>query len=222
VISVVIPTLDEARTIVPLLDALQVALDPADEVIVVDGGSADGTADLARGSGARVIEAPRGRARQMNAGAAVARGEWLLFLPADAGVDRPMIDAIRASTSAWGYFAVRLDARGLAFRAIEAGINLRSRLFDTPSGDQAIFVHREVFAAVGGYPDVPLMEDLLLADALRARARPSRPALTVRTSARRWQTHGVVRTVLRMWSLRIAFRLGVSPARLAPRYAHAR
>lgn len=220
-ISVIVPTLDEAPGIAAHLRHLDAALDPGDEVLLVDAGSRDGTADVARGLGLarlRVLDAPRGRARQLNAGGRAARGDWLLFLHADTRIDRAALDALRAAREAWGYFRLRLDAPGLAFRAVERGINARSRAFDTPSGDQAIFVRAATFAAVGGFPDVPLMEDLRLADALRALGPPARPPCAVTTSARRWRTRGVVRTVLRMWTLRLAFRAGVSPARLAPWY----
>ncbi len=220
-LSVVVPTLDEAPRVGPLLADLDSALGPDDEVIVVDGSSADGTAEHARRLGlarARVIEAPRGRARQMNAGAALARGEWLVFLHADGALTRAHVDAVRRARGDWGYFRLRLDDPRPVFRVIEAGLNLRCRAFDTPSGDQAIFVRRALFEALGGYADVPLMEDLLLVDALRARGRPARVRQAVTTSARRWSARGVARTVLRMWALRAAFRLGVSPARLAPHY----
>lgn len=224
-LSVVVPALDEAARVGPLLRALDADLGPGDEVLLVDGGSRDGTADRARALGlprVRVLEAPRGRARQMNAGAAAARGDWLVFLHADGGLPRAALGAVRAAAEEWGYFALRLDAPGLAFRAVEAGINLRSRAFDTPSGDQALFVRRVTFEALGGYPDVPLMEDLLLADALRARGAPCRPAVRVTTSARRWRARGVARTVARMWALRAAFRLGAPPSRLAARYPPSR
>ncbi|MCO5164892.1 MAG: TIGR04283 family arsenosugar biosynthesis glycosyltransferase [Planctomycetes bacterium] len=224
-LSVVVPALDEAAAVGPLLRALDADLGPGDEVLLVDGGSADGTADLARALGlprVHVLAAPRGRARQMNAGAARAVGDWLVFLHADGRLPRPAIEAVRAATGEWGYFGVRLDAPGLAFRAVEAGINLRSRAFDTPSGDQALFVRRATFEALGGYRDVPLMEDLLLADALRARGAPGRPGVRVTTSARRWRARGLARTVAGMWALRAAFRLGVPPERLAPRYPASR
>lgn len=223
-LSLVIPTLEEAPRIGPLLRALHPLLGPHDEALVVDGGSRDGTAARARALGlprVRVLESPRpGRAAQMNHGAAAAAGEWLLFLHADAGVEPALLDALRAAGPdvAWGFGRVRLDEPGAAYRLIEAAIDARSRAFGTPSGDQGIFVRRPLFAAVGGYPDVPFLEDLLLVDRLRRRAPPWPLRRRVWTSARRWRRHGVARTVLRMWALRAAFRLGVPPERLARAY----
>jgi rSAM/selenodomain-associated transferase 2 len=228
-LTVVVPTLDEAPHVVALLSAVHEQLAPGDEVLVVDGGSQDGTLQLARDTGLpqlRCLESRRGRARQMNAGAEAARGEWLLFLHADSTINAGGFEGLRRCLSRdaarWGHFRVQIHDRAAIFRWIEFGLNLRSRAFSTPSGDQGVFVRRDLFEAVGGYDDeAPFMEDLILADRLRAQTAPEPPVGWLGTSARRWRRDGVLRTVLQMWGLRAAFRLGVSPRRLAAYYRFA-
>jgi len=223
-LSVIVPTLDEAEA---LPAALAAARQPGvTEIIVVDGGSRDGTLALARALADRVLETARGRARQMNAGAAAARGDVLLFLHADtrlpAGYAQAVARALADPRVVGGRFDVRLDATGLAYRVVGRLISVRSRVTRVATGDQAIFVRRAVFARLGGYPAVPLMEDVALSRALKRAGRVACLDETVVTSARRWQRHGVVRTVLLMWALRAAYYAGVSPARLARVYRDAR
>jgi len=223
-LSVIVPTLDEAEA---LPAALAAARQPGvTEIIVVDGGSRDGTLALARTLADRVLETARGRARQMNAGAAVARGDVLLFLHADtrlpAGYAQAVARALADPRVVGGRFDVRLDATGLAYRVVGRLISVRSRVTRVATGDQAIFVRRAVFARLGGYPAVPLMEDVALSRALKRAGRVACLGETVVTSARRWQRHGVARTVLLMWALRAAYYAGVSPARLARIYRDAR
>jgi rSAM/selenodomain-associated transferase 2 len=223
-LSVVVPTLDEAAALPATLAA---ARQPGvAEIIVVDGGSRDGTLAAARPLADRVLEVPRGRAQQMNAGAAAARGDVLLFLHADtrlpAGFAQAIARALADPAVVGGRFDVRLDAVGLAYHIIGRLISLRSRLTCVATGDQAIFVRREAFERVGRYPPVPLMEDIALCRALKRAGRIACLAETVTTSARRWQRRGVVRTVLLMWCLRTAYYVGVSPARLARLYRDAR
>ena len=223
-LSVVVPTLDEAEA---LPASLAAARQPGvHEVIVVDGGSRDGTLAVARARADRVLEAPRGRARQMNAGAAAARGDVLLFLHADtrvpAGYARAVARALADPAVVGGRFDVRLDAAGLAYRALGRLISLRSRLTRVATGDQAIFVRRAVFERVGGYPLVPLMEDVALSRAMKRVGPIACLRDTVTTSARRWQRHGLARTVVLMWALRAAYYAGVPPARLARVYPDAR
>ena len=223
-LSVVVPTLDEAAALPATLAA---ARQPGvAEIIVVDGGSRDGTLAAARPLADRVLEVPRGRAQQMNAGAAAARGDVLLFLHADtrlpAGFAQAIARALADPAVVGGRFDVRLDAAGLAYHIIGRLISLRSRLTCVATGDQAIFVRREAFERVGRYPPVPLMEDIALCRALKRAGRIACLAETVTTSARRWQRRGVVRTVLLMWCLRTAYYVGVSPARLARLYRDAR
>jgi len=223
-LSVVVPTLDEGEALPATLAA---ARQPGVcEVIVVDGGSRDGTLAVAGPLADRVLRAPRGRAQQMNAGAAAARGDVLLFLHADtrlpAGYAQAVAGALADPAVIGGRFDVRLDAAGLAYRALGRLISLRSRLTRVATGDQAIFVRRAVFERLGGYPLVPLMEDVALSRAMKRAGRVACLNETVTTSARRWQRHGVARTVLVMWALRAAYYVGVPPARLARIYPDAR
>lgn len=222
-ISVVVPTLDEESVLEPTLVAARA---PDAELIVVDGGSRDGTIAIARARADRVVETERGRARQMNAGAAVARGDALLFLHADTLLPPGWADAVARALAmpraVGGRFDVRLDAPGLAFRVIERLIGARSRATGVATGDQAIFVRRDAFARVGGYPCLPLMEDVALCRALKRAGRLVALHETVVTSARRWERRGVARTVVLMWGLRAAYYAGVPPARLARLYRDAR
>lgn len=220
-LSVIMPVLDEADGIAAALAALAPLRDAGTELIVVDGGSTDGTPALARPLADRLLAAPRGRASQMNAGAAAARGDVLLFLhadtrlPPDAGrlVGRE-IDRGRP----WGRFDVRIEGHSPLLRIVARAMNLRSRWSGIATGDQAIFATRSAFESVGGFPDIPLMEDIVFS---RRMLRISRPACIpdrATTSGRRWERHGVLRTILTMWWLRLRFFLGAHPAELARRY----
>ncbi|MBK5966702.1 glycosyl transferase [Thiocystis minor] len=220
-LSIVIPTLNEAEHIGALLTDLAPRCAAGHEVILVDGGSTDATRSLAAAGVDRVLESPRGRATQMNAGAQVASGEILWFLHADSRVPSGAAEALLTACQAgarWGRFDVLLSGRHPLLRLVARAMNLRSRLTGIATGDQGIFVTRDAFAQVGGFPDLPLMEDIALSKRLRRLARPAclRPPLL--TSSRRWETHGVVRTILLMWRLRLAYALGADPARLARRY----
>lgn len=224
VISIVLPVLNEAPGIVAALEALAPLRAAGAEVIVVDGGSVDGSAELA-GSGADlVLAAPRGRASQMNAGAASACGKVLLFLHIDTrlpeGAERFVTQAIGAGRH-WGRFDVHIEGNSTWLPVVAALMNRRSRLTGIATGDQAIFVSRAAFDAVGGYPDIPLMEDIELSRRLRELGRPACLAARVRTSGRRWETRGVWRTILRMWWLRLRFFLGADPRHLALEYGYA-
>jgi rSAM/selenodomain-associated transferase 2 len=225
-LSIVIPVLNEARNLEPLLAGLA-ALGPAVEVVVVDGGSEDGTADVAtRRSGVRLVRSARGRARQMNAGARVAAGRTLLFLHADTRPPAGFVEAIAAPLAdprvVGGRFDVAFDSPRWPFRVIAACMNARSRWTGIATGDQAIFVRRDVFASLGGYADIPLMEDVELSRRLRRAGRLACLRARVVTSARKWEREGVVRTVLLMWALRLLYACGVSPARLHAWYYPAR
>jgi rSAM/selenodomain-associated transferase 2 len=221
VISFIIPALDESESLPRMLGALGALLEPADEIVVVDGGSRDGTREVASRFG-KVIDSPRGRARQMNAGARAARGELLVFAHADTTFSKEAIRELRAVASDerahWGFFPVLLDAEGLRYRTIELGIRIRVALGGCATGDQAIFVRRSTFLALGGYKDVPLMEDVELTRLLCRYFEPARPRAAVTTSARRWSRRGVAKTQLRMWALRLAWRLGVPHEVLAGHY----
>ena len=216
-----VPALDEAAVIGTALEALRPLRERGHEIIVCDGGSTDGTCERAAGDADRVLAAPRGRARQMNAGAEVATGDVLVFLHADTKLpgeaDRAVFEALGRSPG-WGSFPVRLSGVHPAFRVIERMISLRSRLSGIATGDQAIFVDRDLFRAVGGFADLALLEDVELCRRLRRIVRPVRPRAPVVTSSRRWEAGGIARTTALMWWIRGAYALGVSPDRLARHY----
>jgi rSAM/selenodomain-associated transferase 2 len=224
-LSIIVPALNEEAGIVATLQALAPLRARGAEVIVVDGGSRDRTAAVARPHCDRLLAAPRGRATQMNAGAGAARGEVLLFLHADTRLpddaDRHVLDALAASGRAWGRFDVRITGIHPLLPLVVAMMNLRSRLTGIATGDQAIFVMRTAFAVIGFYPDIPLMEDIVLSRRLKRLSRPLCLRSRALTSGRRWEKHGVMRTILMMWRLRLAFFLGAEPAALASRYGYA-
>jgi rSAM/selenodomain-associated transferase 2 len=224
---VIIPALDEEASIARAIRSCRVA-GPC-EVIVVDGGSGDRTAKIARGLADAVIIAPRGRATQMNAGAAVAGGEVFLFLHADTllpgGSVPAVLEAMRDTAVIGGAFRVRLSASRGADRYVRAMlwitggmIGARGAMSRSYSGDQAIFVRAEAFRAVGGYPEIPLMEDVELSRRLRRTGKTVQLPLRVEASGRRWEAWGPLRTVLFMWRLRIGYLLGRTPARCAEAY----
>lgn len=221
-ISVIIPTLNEAAHIEATLRSLAPMRAAGHEVIVVDGGSADTTAEVARTFADRVVEAPRGRARQMIAGTNTARGEILWFLHADTQVpgnaDELIASALADTDSLWGHFTVRLTGRQGMLRVVERMMNLRSRLSGIATGDQGIFVARRTYDSAGGFADIPLMEDIELSRRLKHHSRPACVGVPLLTSSRRWEDGGVVRTILLMWRLRLAYALGADPGRLARHY----
>jgi rSAM/selenodomain-associated transferase 2 len=224
-LSIIIPVLDEAATIVATLDALSPWRARGAEVIVVDGASDDDTVALARPLADQVIAAPRGRASQMNGGAATARGDVFLFLHADTRLpldaDRLILDGLAGSARAWGRFDVAIEGAHPLFPVIAFFMNARSRLTGITTGDQAMFVTREAFAAVGGFPNVALMEDITLARNLKGVSRPRCLSARVTTSGRRWEQRGVVRTILLMWRLRLGYFFGAKPEELAQKYGYA-
>lgn len=219
-LSIILPTLDEAEGIAACLAPLQGLRQAGHQVVVVDGGSRDGTPGLAAPLADRVLAAPRGRARQMNAGAARAEGDAFLFLHADTRLPEAAAARIAAALGdhVWGRFDVRIEGRPALLRLVAALMNLRSRLTGIATGDQAIFVRRTVFEALGGFPDQPLMEDIELSRRLKRFGRPACLSARVRTSGRRWERHGVWRTILLMWRLRFDYWRGVPAERLARRY----
>ncbi|MGL6162307.1 TIGR04283 family arsenosugar biosynthesis glycosyltransferase [Microbulbifer sp.] len=221
-LSIIVPLLNERNLIAELAKQLQPWQQRHDcEVILVDGGSGDGTAQLARDAGLRVLVSPRGRARQMNCGAASARGEILLFLHGDTQLPVNALELIEdalAEKYRWGRFDVRIAGRSFWFPLIATLINWRSRLSGIATGDQAIFVHRREFEQLGGFPEQPLMEDIELSRRLLKISRPACIGVPVSTSGRRWQSRGVLRTVLLMWRLRFAYWRGVPAETLARRY----
>lgn len=219
-LSIVIPTLNEAANIRRAIDSAWQA--GAAEVIVADGGSSDDTPNIAAGMRCQLLTTPPGRAIQQNAGAQAATGDVLLFLHSDnhlAGdivtqVDRCLADPRRLHGALWQ----RIDAPGLAYRLLERGNAARVQCLGLPYGDQAIFVRREEFLALGGFPREPLLEDLLLMRRLRRRAWPALAPGPVVVSPRRWQKHGVVGQTVRNWWLLARHACGASPAALAGHY----
>jgi rSAM/selenodomain-associated transferase 2 len=223
-LAIIVPALDEADDIVAALTALQPFRDRGAEVIVVDGGSRDATAALARPRADQVITAPRGRATQMNAGARATSAELLLFLHSDCTLPSQADDLVRDGLGHgpwhWGRFDVRVAGRHPLLRVVSATMNWRSQLTGIATGDQAIFMTRNAFTSVGGFPDLPLMEDIAMSKLLRRLSRPLCLAAPVAVSPRRWEQHGIVRTILLMWRLRLAYFLGAAPATLARRYGY--
>jgi len=219
-LTIVLPVLNEAAIIVAALQALAPLRARGAEIIVADGYSRDGTAQLAKPFADRVITVQRGRGAAMNAGAALGTGDALLFVHADTALpgnaDR-LIDAALARR-AWGRFDLRIAGSHPLLAVVARMINWRSRLTGVATGDQAIFVSRKAFEAVGGFPDLPLMEDIAMSRRLKRLCRPFCIATPAVTSGRRWEQNGVIRTILLMWRLRLSYYLGVEPALLARLY----
>ena len=220
-LSIVIPTLNEAAGIEATLKALQPLRARGVEVVLADGGSGDTTVAVARPWVDTVVDAPRGRALQMNAGAARSRADALMFLHADTRLP-PLGDVLAlqslAEGACWGRFDVRIEGRPRMLRVVAALMNLRSRLSGIATGDQAIFVTRAAFERVGGFPAQPLMEDIEISRRLKRLGRPACLRARVCTSGRRWEQRGVWRTIVLMWRLRWRYWRGEPAARLAEAY----
>lgn len=233
-LSIIIPTFNEAQTLRATLEALQPLrrnqvvdqevgghVNCPVEIILADGGSQDDTVSMAQGLVDKVVHASAGRSWQMNAGAKAANGEYLLFLHADTFLPEGfslMLNGWRRQNVAWGFFPLRLSGQALALRVIGFFINWRSRLTGVSTGDQCQFVLRRLFQSVNGFPEIPLMEDVAISKLLRKKVRPKVESDPVITSSRRWETKGLINTVLLMWSLRAAYFCGISPRRLAAIY----
>lgn len=220
-LSIVVPCLNEAAAIASTLARLQPMRQRGVEIVVVDGGSSDDTPGLAAPFADRVVTAIRGRASQMNAGAAAARGSVLLFLHADcklpADADRHINNGLAASGRRWGRFDVAFEGHNPCMRVVAFMMNHRSRLTGIATGDQGIFIERDLFLAHGGFPVIPLMEDIALCGRLKANPPLCLPD-RIMTSARRWEQRGILRTIWLMWRLRSAYYFGADPAKLASRY----
>ena len=218
-LSIVIPVLNEAAVVGETLASLAPLRARGHEVIVADGGSEDATRELAAPLADRVVIAPRGRARQMNAGAAVAGGEALLFLHADTrlptNADHLIFHSLKKNL--WGRFDVTIEGRSTLLPVIAFFTNLRSRFTGIATGDQAIFVRRGMFY---GFPEIALMEDVAFSKVMKRRSPPACLHARVVTSGRRWDERGVLRTMLLMWRLRLGYFLGAAPDDLARRYAN--
>ncbi|GAB4563281.1 MAG: TIGR04283 family arsenosugar biosynthesis glycosyltransferase [Rhizobacter sp.] len=220
-LSIIVPVLNEAEGIAATLDALAPLRAAGHELIVVDGGSHDATVPLSRERADQVLDGPRGRARQMNAGAALAQGEVLLFLHADtrlpSAADAHIATAL-AQGAVWGRFDVHIEGRSRWLPVVASMMNLRSRLSGIATGDQAMFVRRDVFQRFGGFADQPLMEDIELSRRLRALRRPACLRARVVTSGRRWDSRGAWPTIVLMWRLRWRYWRGAAPDELARAY----
>ncbi len=228
-IAVILPVLNEAAALPARLAALRTGGFAG--ILVVDGGSTDGSRDAVRaamdteGTPVRLIRAERGRARQMNAGAAEARASILLFLHADTGLPpnaARKIEAALRTGAVWGCFDVRLDSPRPLLRTVAWLMNRRSAFTGICTGDQGIFIRRDIFARLGGYAPIPLMEDIEISRRLKRVSPPARIRVPVVASARRWERGGVLRTILLMWRLRLLYWLGVPPDRLARHYTAVR
>lgn len=221
-LAIIVPVLNEATLVRTCLERLQPLRARGHEVLLADGDSSDGSAALATDLVDHVVVAARGRALQMNAAARQATAPVLLFLHVDTelpeAADASIARGLARSGACWGRFDVRLSGRAPALRVIERAMNLRSRVTGIATGDQGLFVQRALFDAVGGYPPLPLMEDIALSERLLRYGRPVCLRERVVTSSRRWERDGIARTVLLMWRLRFDYWRGVAPTQLARRY----
>ena len=216
VFSIIVPTFNESAHIAHTLQTLIATIDNAAlaQIIISDGGSSDDTLQRLQAFPVQCLQAARGRAAQMNAGAAQAEGDWLVFLHADTRLPPDWQTQIATSNALWGRFDVALDDRHRLLRVIEKAMNLRSCLSSIATGDQALFFRRDFFDRIGGFPDIPLMEDIAISKRAKQYARACCLPGRVVTSARRWRQNGILRTIILMWSLRLAYWLGVKPETL--------
>ena len=220
-LSIIVPVRNESSRCIPLLCQLQPLRNAGCEVIVVDGQSNDDTVSCTLSLADRVIDSDVGRAKQMNAGAALAKGKWFWFLHADSSLPRDILawlDHLKQLEQGWGFFPVRLSGNRWPFRVIERCICWRSRWTRVATGDQGLFFSRDLFQAAGGFGNLPLMEDIAISKRMRKRCKPLVVDFLLETSSRRWQQHGIVKTVLLMWGLRLAYFIGVPPRHLAKVY----
>jgi rSAM/selenodomain-associated transferase 2 len=224
-LSIIVPVLGDAEALRASAPRLLALRSRGAQVVVVDGGSRDDTLAVARACADLVISTDRGRATQMNAGARHALGDTLLFLHADtrlpADAERLIERALASPTRSWGRFDVRIEPATPLLALVARAMNLRSRLSGIATGDQAIFVRRCTFEQLGGYPEIALMEDVAFSQLAKRTGPPVCLKEKVTTSARRWQTHGVARTIALMWYLRLAYFLGADTNALAKRYGYA-
>lgn len=217
--SIIIPSLNESTGIGQTLDNVFTTTDSTEiEVLVSDGGSTDGTLDIARQHPVTVLCGASGRAAQMNRAAQQARGDWLIFLHADTTLPDNWMPSITQSGSQWGRFNVRLSGSQWLLRVVETSMNLRSCLTSVATGDQAMFFKRQFFEEIGGFPPMPLMEDVAISKQARKQHKPACIKQPVITSSRRWEENGILRTVLYMWYLRLAYWSGVKAEKLHKLY----
>jgi rSAM/selenodomain-associated transferase 2 len=220
VISIIIPTLNESDTLAITLKPLQAFRQTSIEIIVVDGGSRDNTISIASTLADRILSTDKSRTRQMNAGARQATGEVLLFLHADTRLPDNAISLIEqhALPGQWGRFDVQLNSPRWLLRVNAWLMNYRSCLTGIVTGDQGLFVHRTMFEEVGGFPDIPLMEDIAISKKLKQYNRPICLKSRITVNTRYWEQHGIWRSIFRMWKIRLAYFLGVPTEYLAKKY----
>ena len=221
-LSIVIPALNEADHISTTLAPLQAMRSRGVEIILVDGGSIDATKQLAASLVDRVIDSERGRAKQMNAGAKAATGEALLFLHADStapnDADQLILHSLQSTSRTWGRFDVSITGQHFFLPVVAWCMNLRSRWTGIATGDQGLFMTADAFAAAGGYADIPLMEDVAMSVVLKKISPPLCLKQKITTSGRRWEKHGVWRTIFLMWRIRLGYFLGADPVALHRAY----
>lgn len=220
--SIIIPVLNEQNTLAKQLKSLQPFRESGHEVIVVDGGSHDASIEIAKQYADRLIHSNKGRATQMNAGAAKAEHDWFLFLHVDTQLSGTSMKSLQkvfdSPIAQWGRFDVQIAGQHFLYKIISWFMNKRSRLTGISTGDQALFVKRSSFELVDGFPNIALMEDIALSQRLKKKSMPVCLTDTVTTSSRRWQNNGILRTIFLMWSLRCQYFFGASPVNLAERY----
>jgi len=221
-VSIIVPVLNDAAVLATTLNLLQSLRRQGCELIVVDGGSHDDSAEIAASLADQVLTAPAGRAVQMNAGAQVAQGDVLWFLHGDSvpppDAEQLIVQALHHPKRVWGRFDVRLSGNQPLLRMVETFMNWRSCLTGIATGDQGVFIQRAVFNKIGGYPAIPLMEDIALSRALKRISCPACLRQRLVTSSRRWEQNGIFRTITLMWRLRLAYYFGADPTRLARIY----
>jgi rSAM/selenodomain-associated transferase 2 len=222
VVSIIVPVFNEAVSIEAFLESVRRSCARRAEIIVVDGGSTDATATLAQPLCDCLVKSPKGRAVQMNAGARRANAPVFWFLHADSQLPRLAVEQIRNELTRnghrWGHFEARLSGSQFSLRIVERLMNWRSRLTGIATGDQGLFVTRELFDSIGGFPDIALMEDIAMSRKLKAVGRPVCLSQQLVTSSRRWEENGILRTIVLMWKLRLLYFAGVHPDKLAQMY----
>ena len=221
-ISVIIPMLNEQQNIQALLSLLQPYRGTVAELIVVDGGSADASCEVAESLSDHLVQSARGRAKQMNAGVEIATGKCLWFLHADSIPSNQVVERLQriadSEEPVWGRFDVKLSGGHVLLKLVETLMNIRSKWTGIATGDQGIFIDRTLFEKVGGFPEIPLMEDISICSTLKKIKQPVCCAERLMTSSRRWEDNGILRTILLMWWCRLAFAFDIDPQRLYQQY----